>query len=359
MKPNNQWPLSFRYFVLTLLLILLAALAWSIRDIFQPMLISALVSYLLSPLVSRLSKFSRFTRKKAANIVYFSALFLSLVLLLTVVPVAFTQTQGLVADLNKALDELQIVFSNTYTVGDVSIYLGALLPGIRSSFGGVIVPDPAQALALVETTSRGFLWFLVILVTTYYLMTDWDSLREWLISIAPEQDQPDLVQLYAELRGIWMGYLGGQVRLMMILMLVYTVVWSAIGLPGVLVIGPLAGLLNLLPEVGPFVAAAMAVIIAFIEGSTFLPISNLAFALLTLGVYFVLNNVKTIWIQPRILGQSVYTHEALVFVAIVTAIILWGMLGVLIVVPVLASLSVLGRYFRAKLLGFPPFPDVK
>ena len=52
-------------------------------------------------------------------------------------------------------------------------------------------------------------------------------------------------------------------------------------------------------------AALFATVFAFIEGSNFLPISNLAFALLTLGVYFVLNNIKTIWLQPRILGQSV------------------------------------------------------
>jgi len=97
--------------------------------------------------------------------------------------------------------------------------------------------------------------------------------------------------------------------------------------------------------------------VAFLEGSTYLPISNLWFAALTLGSYLLLNNIKTIWLQPRILGHSVLLHEGLVFVAIVTAVILQGILGVLIVVPLLATLAVVGRYLRAKILDLPPFDD--
>ncbi len=119
----------------------------------------------------------------------------------------------------------------------------------------------------------------------------------------------------------------------------------------------LAGLLNLLPEIGPFAVALLATIIAFIEGSTYIPVSNFWFAIITLGLYLLLNNFKTIWLQPRILGQSVFLHEGVVFVAIIAAIVLQGVLGVLIIVPLLATFVVLGRYIRRRLLGMPPFGD--
>ena len=82
-----------------------------------------------------------------------------------------------------------------------------------------------------------------------------------------------------------------------------------------------------------------------------------AFALLTGGVYVLLNNFKTIYLQPRILGKSVLLHEGVVFVAIIAAIVLQGVLGVLIVVPLLASALVVGRYLRRRLLGLSPFPE--
>jgi predicted PurR-regulated permease PerM len=62
-------------------------------------------------------------------------------------------------------------------------------------------------------------------------------------------------------------------------------------------------------------------------------------------------------LQPRILGKSVFLHEGVVFVAIIAAIMLQGILGVLIVVPVLASAIIIGRYIRRKLLGLNPFED--
>jgi predicted PurR-regulated permease PerM len=177
------------------------------------------------------------------------------------------------------------------------------------------------------------------------------------INLAPRSEQHDLYRLYKEIRTVWMGYLRGQIRLMFILAIMYSIAWFAIGLPGALALGVLAGLLNLLPEVGPFAVAVLATIIAFVEGSTYIPVSNFWFAIITLGLYLLLNNFKTIWLQPRILGQSVFLHEGVVFVAIIAAIVLQGVLGVLIVVPLLATFVVLGRYFRRRLLGLPPFED--
>jgi predicted PurR-regulated permease PerM len=197
----------------------------------------------------------------------------------------------------------------------------------------------------------------VILVTAYYLMTDWERLRKNMFSLAPRDEQSDLNRLYSDIRAVWLGYLRGQIRLMFILAVLYSTVWVAIGLPGALALGVLAGLLNLLPEIGPFTVAALATIIALIEGPIYIPVSNIWFAFITLGVYLLLNNFKTIWLQPRILGHSVFLHEGVVFVAIIAAIVLQGVLGVLIIVPLLASFVVLGRYIRRRLLGLPPFDD--
>ena len=210
---------------------------------------------------------------------------------------------------------------------------------------------------ILQSTSRGFLWFLIIVVTTYHLMTEWDKLREWLIRLAPDTYQKDIRQLYLEIRAIWMGYLAGQVRLMIILMIIYSVAWSAIGLPGAILFGILAGILNLIPELGPGATAVIAVLVALLEGSNFLPITNGWFALLTGGIYLILNNFKTIFLQPRVLGKSVSLHEGVVFVASIAAIMLQGILGVLIVLPLLSSAVIIGRYVRRKLLGLNPFED--
>jgi predicted PurR-regulated permease PerM len=189
-------------------------------------------------------------------------------------------------------------------------------------------------------------------------MTEWDDLRRWVIGLAPPAEQSDLWRLYGDVRQVWIEYLRGQVRLIFILGVMYSVGWEIIGLPGALALGFLAGLLNLVPELGPAAVGFLATLIAYMEGSrvlTWMP--NIGFAALTLGVYLLINTFKSVWLQPRVLGRSVLVHEGLVFIAIVGALILNGVLGVLVVVPVLASAIIVGKYLRRRLLGLPPFDE--
>jgi predicted PurR-regulated permease PerM len=354
---KNSWDSSFRYIVMILSLMLLVGILWYIREVFQPLISAGLIAYLLSPLVNFVGKRMKLQRKAAANIVFFTVLAVIISLLVTVVPSLLGETRSFLQDLNALLDQYQLQFNNPIQVMGIPVFLGGFIPAIRGTMGDTIIPQPGQVLSLLQTTSRGLLWFLVTIVTTYHLMTEWDRLREWLIRLAPDSFEDDIRQLYAEIKQVWLGYLAGQVRLVLILAVIYTAAWSLIGLPGAIIIGLLAGFLNLVPELGPGLTAVIAVLVAGLEGSNFLPISNGWFALLTGGVYLVLNNFKTIYLQPRILGKSVFLHEGVVFVAIIAAIMLQGVLGVLIVVPLLASIMIIGRYVRRKLLGLKSFDE--
>ena len=66
----------------------------------------------------------------------------------------------------------------------------------------------------------------------------------------------------------------------------------------------------------------VAIAVALLEGSLYLPISNFWFAVLVLAIYMVLINLKGIWLRPRLMGRSVDLNEGLVFVAIIVAVLL-------------------------------------
>ena len=355
---NRTWESPFRYIVMTVLLVLFVWLLWYIREIFQPLLTAALIAYFLSPGVNFLQTRFHMRRKPAATIVYVSTLALLIILSVTIVPVIFNQVKSISEDFRQALSSLETLLGAPLQLGSFSLDLRLLSPALQTMFsGGGYAPQLQQALQFLQVTSRGFLWTLVILVSAYYLMTEWDRLRDWLIKLAPHHEQDDLNRLYQEIRAVWVGYLGGQIRLIVILALIYMAAWEAIGLPGALPLGFLAGLLNLLPEVGPAAIAILAGLVAYLEGSSYLPLSPLLFSALTLGLYLLLNTFKTVWLQPRILGHSVLMHEGIVFIAIVAAVVLQGVLGVLIVVPLLATIIVVGKYIRRRLLGMTPFDD--
>ena len=190
----------------------------------------------------------------------------------------------------------------------------------------------------------------------YYLLRDWAHLRDWLLSLPPDLFKSDANRIYQEIKDIWRGYLRGNLALMTIVGIVFTIAWLALGVPGALILGFIAGILTIIPDLGPAIAAILAAIVAVIEGSTYLPLSNFWFAILVLGVYMGLINIKNIWLRPRIFGRSVHMHEGLVFIAIIIAVVIGGILGALIIIPVLASAGVIGRYIYNRTLGLPPWP---
>ncbi len=359
MKPD--WGVPFRYLVVTALLVLWLGLLWYIREIFRPLISAALIAYFLSPAVNFVKERFRLSHKAAASVVYVASLLLVLLLLGTAVPILFEEAQSILIDLQSAFFDLEALLDTPLRFGNLSVDFRLLVLALRNVFRpGAIAPQPSEALRFLQLTSRGVLWALVILMMAYYFLAEWQRLRQWLIGLAPPSQQGELQQLYLQIRDVWAGYLLGQIRLMLILAVIYSLAWQLIGLPGAFVLGAMAGLFNLLPEVGPASIAFLATLIAFLEGSRLPLLASLPhvwFAALTLGLYLLLNTFKTVWLQPRVLGQSVSLHEGLVFVAIITALILQGILGVLLVVPLLATLMVIGRYMRCKLLGLPPFED--
>jgi predicted PurR-regulated permease PerM len=356
---NKTWSVQTRYFVLGLIIVCVAIVAWYIRTIFPPLIIAGLVAYLLYPLVEFMQARLRLRRKVAANIVYFVCLALMFAVPATLVPALFDEATTVTADLNHMLNQVQDYLAKPMVIAGISIHLEQLIPTLKVSLAGLAAPLPQDAWRLIESTSRGTLWLLVIVVCAYYFMTDWERAREWLISLAPEAYQADGRRLYLEIKQVWMAYLRGQVTLMLIVGVVFSAIWSAIGLPGALILGILAGFLSLVPEVGPFVATALAFIVALLEGSNWIPWNNFWFAALVIGIYIVLINIKNIWLRPHILGRSVRMHEGLIFIAIIAAVVFTGVLGALLVVPVLASAGVLFKYLRNRILGLPPFPGVK
>jgi predicted PurR-regulated permease PerM len=221
----------------------------------------------------------------------------------------------------------------------------------------VLSPLPEEILKLLETTSVGLLWFLVILVSVHLFLSQWPNMRDWLISLAPPAYRPEMQELYDRIRRVWLAYLRGQIVLMFIVGVAFTIAWLIIGIPGALVLGVIAGLFTLVPDVGPFLAMIIAAGVALLEGSTWIPLSNFWVAGIVIIVYLVLINLKNFFLRPYIMGRSVHMNEALVFIAIMIATILKGILGALLVVPLLATVVVIGGYIQRRVLGLPPFED--
>lgn len=351
---RKKWSMPARYLTLALMIAFVFGLSWYVRSIFQPLIIAGLIAYIMMPAVNMLKKHFKMKHKLAVNLVYFILLLLFFASPVLFVPELISQTQTFSNDLLGIYAEALDFFNQPIALGPLVVNVGSYFPEFENSIATLLSSLPERTLHLIESASRNTAWFFVIVVAVYYLLLDWDKLRELLIRQAPKTHQRDARLIFLEIKEIWAAYLRSQIALMAIVGIVFSIVWLAIGLPGALIIGILAGLLTIIPDLGPLIASLVAIAVALLEGSLFLNLSNFWFAALVLVIYLILINLKNIWLRPRLMGRSVHLHEGLVFIAIIAAVLLQGILGAIVVIPVIASTLVIGRYLKAGIMGYEP-----
>jgi len=257
----NKWSQPFRNWILSVLTILLAAVIWFARDLINPLVIGALLAFVLNPAIGWVTHRTRMSRSWAATIVLFTGLGGVVTFSALMAPRLIAEIQILFIDLQDILSQIQGTLSQPVIILDWVFNFEHLMPDLTRLLSESITSIPENAFHLLEATSKNLIWGLVILATVFYLLRDWTRLRDWLFDLTPEPIQSDVHRIYQEIKQIWQGYLRGNLTLMIIVGSMFTLSWFAIGLPGALILGIITGVLTIIPDLGPAIAAALAVVV--------------------------------------------------------------------------------------------------
>lgn len=351
---REPWSLPTRYIVVCLSLIALVWFVFAAQELLRPLLLAAFLAYVINPAIELVDARTRIKRRWAVLLVYLLTIVLLVAVAAIAIPLIPRQAAVFAAELARVAEGLQGVLQRPIVVMGFAIPVGswlAQLPTISAE------ATPDVLLNVLQATTSNLGWLLVVLVTTYYLLLDWHNLRDWLLGLIPAGRRPSVQRLYAEIAIVWRLYLHGQLRLMFFVGLLTGLSMAAIGLPGALVIGFLAGLLDVILSVGPTLVTALAAIVAYFTGSTVLPVSNFWFAVIVVGINAVIQGIENVWLRPRIMGTTLKLHPAIVFVAIIGSLALAGVLTALVIIPVLSSLAIIGRYVYCRLLDLDPWTE--
>jgi len=329
---------------------------WYFSGIISPVVIAAILAYVLHPAVDFLTAKTKVSHQVGVVIVYVISLLLIAALLAWLTPELIHQTRILISEVEK----LQIFYadfiSKPVVVFGETVYPDQYLPPLSADTSDFMAPVFENVGTIVEIVTKNFLATLIILVSTYYFLADGHRIQPLVERLAPKDYREDIHFLYEQLRHVWADYLRSQLVFMFVVGLVDSIVWLAIGLPGAIILGFLTGLTSFVHEIGAIVSGILSVLAALIGGSNFLTMSNFWFAVLVFVLYMILTGIKNIWIRPIVVGRHVHLHAGVVFVVVIAALIFHGALAAFLVVPVLVSLLVVGRYLRRRILGLPPFP---
>jgi len=186
----------------------------------------------------------------------------------------------------------------------------------------------SSALSTGGSIATGMFDFVLAMVIGFFALVDLPRLRTEIYGLAPASWRDDMAHFAATLTRVLGGWLKGTMIQSAVVATIAVIGLMIVGLPYALALGVLAGVLNIVPYIGPFIALALA-------ATAGLFISPAA-AVWAVVAVVVAQQVDALYMAPRILGKQVDLHPLLVVFAFLTGAALFGVVGMVLSVPVLA-----------------------
>jgi len=155
---------------------------------------------------------------------------------------------------------------------------------------------------------------------------------------------------------LWIAFVRGQLTLMLVIGVSTWLGLTALGVPGAPYLGIVAGLLEIVPRVGPVIAMLAAAGVALWKGSTYLQISPQLLAGLVILFSILLQQLENLLIAPRVMGDALELPALVVLAGITIGGLVGGVPGAVLATPLLATGREVVRHVRRRRRGKQPFP---
>jgi predicted PurR-regulated permease PerM len=328
------WLAAFVVFVLVL---------WLLSDILLPFVAGLAIAYLLTPVTDRIERLG-VNRLAAALLLITLMVMLFVLLILLVAPILGGQLSSFIENIPGYVTKLQSLlsdpsrpwvqkllgagFNTDKTITDlVTQGVGWLTAFLKSLWSG--------GRALVSLFSL----IVVTPVVAFYLIYDWHRMIRTVDGWIPRHQRETVRRLAREVDAAIAGFVRGQTAVCLILGSFYAVALTVSGLNFGLLIGLISGLITFIPYIGSMTGLVLALGVAVAQ---FWP--EWGSILTVLGIFLVGQFLEGNLLAPKLVGKSVGLHPVWLIFALLAFGYLFGFLGLLVAVPLAATIGVLARF---------------
>ncbi len=333
------------------IVIAFSALVYLLSPILAPFLIAAFLSYLGDPLVDRLHR-RGLSRTLGVIIVFLGMTLLGLLCLLVAAPLIEGQIRIVIRSIPQLGDWI-----NTAMVPFLESISGLTIPTVNvgtltaaaakhwNQLGGVVGVLAGWLGSSTQVMLSWIAFATIVPVVTFYLLRDWDVLLAKINQLIPRQFEPKITALAREVDEVLAQFLRGQLLVMLAQMVYFSVALSLVGLDLALLIGISAGAVSFVPYLGAVIGIGSGVLAALMQYHELMPV---VWVLVVFGIGQALESMV---LTPLLVGDRIGLHPVAVIFAVMAGGQLFGLVGVLIALPVAAVITVLLRHAHEFYLG--------
>ncbi len=336
--------------VLVLGFFVLRYVVYPVRIIFPPLVVAMIGVYLLNPIVSALER-RGMARIWGTLLTYLVGIAIIGTALTFTIPIVAEQVTAFARSAPELIDRVAESFS------DIAAGFGLEVRDVAG--GGETVLDFFGRLL---TFTEGLLGLVVIFVVgpiiAFYLLVDLPKIKRGLKAMIPARRRGEVESVLERMGRAVGGFVRGQLLVSLFVGIASSIGLWIVGLPFWAVVGLISGLFNLIPLIGPFIGGIVAVVIAFTTetpGEGLLELEpGWPLAIGSAVVLLIVQQIDNHIMSPNIVARTVRLHPVTVMLGLLAGGTLLGLWGMLLAVPVLASVKVLLLHAWDTRMRWPP-----
>jgi len=321
--------------ILFLVAVPIVFLAWLLKTIMLPIVVSSVVYVLLDPAVNLLRQ-RGINKTLAITIVLLLVISAVTWFIVTMVPLLADQFASFRQRLPQAWDNLaQLVHRAEIwltEVAGVTIDRGGLLQTATNAMRGASGKLIGHASSAVADLA---LWIMLIPLFSFFFLRDFKSLRNGVLGWIPNDLFERSLLIYHKVANQLELYVRGVMLQSLIMATITSIGFAVVGLPLAVLLGVLAGIFNLIPYVGPLLALVAPILVSLSMGM------DPTLLIAAVSVILVGQLVDNLVVVPTVLARAANLHPLMALLAIIVAGNLFGLAGMVFALPVLASVRII------------------
>ena len=336
--------------ILLLGFFVLRYVVYPVRIIFPPLVVAMIGVYVLNPIVSALER-RGMARIWGTLLTYLiGAAILGTVLTFTI-PIVAEQVTAFARSAPELIDRV------TESFGDLAAGFGL---EVRDAVGGgeTVIDFFGRLLSFTQGLLDLLIIFVVGPIIAFYLLVDLPKIKRGLKAMIPARRRAEVESVLERMGRAVGGFFRGQLLVSLFVGIASAIGLWVVGLPFWAVVGLISGLFNLIPLIGPFIGGIVAVVIAFTTetaGGGLLELQpGWPLAIGSAVVLLTVQQIDNHIMSPNIVARTVRLHPVTVMLGLLAGGTLLGLWGMLLAVPVLASVKVLLLHAWDTRMRWPP-----
>lgn len=341
----------WRAIVFLVILIALFVVVYTLRSVLLPFMLGLLIAYILHPAVIWLEKVTIFPARLQKHKRTVIVILMLLTLLILLILVASYMVATLVNTANQLLANASDIFAA------VTNYFSNLLENLRAQFSpdiqaridefigdasgditGAIQNLVSKSITLIPTTIGFIFGFAALPMFLFYILKDWERLRDGLYHGLPRGAAVHTRNILSIVSTVLGRYLRAQLLLGSIVGSVtfISLLLMKVNFGLALLLALLAGFFEMVPTIGPWLSGIFAAIIILATYPDLI--------LWVIGLFLMIQLLENNLLVPRIQGQMLHIHPAIALVLLVLGAYLAGLWGIILAVPLAATIIQIFRY---------------